>query len=157
MQKIGPCLWFDGAAEEAAQFYVSVFPNARIVCTTHYVESTHRPIGSVMTVEFVLDGQEFVALNGGPYFDFSPAISMVVPCDTQAQLDHLWSQLMVGGHAQQCGWLTDKFGVSWQILPKTLTAMMQGDNTAAAQRAMAAMLQMVKLDIAALEQAYHND
>jgi len=157
MQKISPCLWFDGAAEEAAQFYVSVFPNARIVGTTRYQEGAHRPAGTVMTVEFVLDGQEFLALNGGPEFSFSPAISFVVPCETQAQVDRLWALLLAGGQAQQCGWLTDKYGVCWQIVPKGLLAMMTASDPAATQRATAAMLKMVKLDIATLERAYRGD
>lgn len=156
MQTIGPCLWFDGAAEAAAQFYVSVFPRSRILGTTHYPEGAHRPAGSVLTVEFMLDGQELLALNGGPGFHFSPAISLVAPCDTQADIDQLWDRLLDGGQAQQCGWLTDRFGISWQIVPKALMAMLAGSDTAATQRAFAAMLQMVKLDLAALEQAYHG-
>lgn len=113
MQKIGPCLWFDGEAEEAANYYVSIFSNSRIVNTTRYLEGSSRPIGSVMIVRFVLDGQEFLARNGGPLFTLSPAISFVVKCETQDEVDGLWEKRSAGGEEQQCGWLKDKFGVSW--------------------------------------------
>ena len=156
MQKVYPCLWFDGEAEEAADFYVSVFKNSRIVNTTRYLEGSPRPPGSVMTVQFVLDGQEFLALNGGPKFTFSPAISFVANCATQAEVDGLWEKLSAGGEEQQCGWLKDKFGVSWQIVPNALIAMLSATDTAASQRAVAAMLQMKKLDISLLERAYKN-
>jgi predicted 3-demethylubiquinone-9 3-methyltransferase (glyoxalase superfamily) len=156
MQKIGPCLWFDGKAEEASNFYVSIFKNSRIVNTTRYPEGTPLPAGKVMTVEFILDGQEFLALNGGPQFTFSPAISFVARCETQEEVDDLWEKLLAGGAEQQCGWLTDKFGVSWQIVPNVLMKMMSGQDAVASQRAFAAMLQMKKLSIALLEHAYNN-
>jgi predicted 3-demethylubiquinone-9 3-methyltransferase (glyoxalase superfamily) len=156
MQKIGPCLWFDGQAEEAASFYVSVFKNSRIIGTTHYLEGMPRPAGSVLTVRFILDGEEFVALNGGPQFKFSPAISFVANCDTQAQVDELWQKLSEGGLEGQCGWLTDKYGVSWQVVPKALMEMLSKSDRAASQRAISAMLKMKKLDIAVLQRAYEN-
>lgn len=156
MQKIGTCLWFDGKAEEASNFYVSIFKNSRIVNTARYPEGSPLPAGKVMTVEFILDGQEFLALNGGPQYTFSPAISFVVHCETQEEVDDLWEKLLAGGQEQQCGWLTDKFGVSWQIVPNALMRMMSGADAAASQRAFAAMLQMKKLDIALLEHAYNN-
>ena len=156
MQRIGPCLWFDGQAEEAALFYTSIFRESRIVKIARYPEGAHRPAGSVMTVEFVLDGQRFVALNGGPEFTFSPAISFVVNCETQEEVDVLWDKLSAGGEEVQCGWLRDKFGVSWQIVPAVLFAMLTDADTAASQRAFAAMLHMKKLDVALLERAFTN-
>lgn len=156
MQKISTCLWFDGQAEEAANFYVSVFKNARIVNTTRYLEGLPRPKGSVMTVRFILDGQEFVALNGGPQFTFSPAISLVVYCETQAEVDGMWEKLVAGGAENQCGWLQDKYGVSWQIVPNVLIEMLSDVDDVASQRAIAAMLHMKKLDISVLERAYKN-
>src|SRR5713101_9034343 len=154
MQKIGPCLWFDGQAEEAARFYTSIFKNSRIVNTTRYPEVSHRPAGSVLTVQFILDGQDFVALNGGPEFTFTPAISFVVYCETQEEVDVLWNGLSAGGEEVQCGWLKDKFGVSWQIVPSVLIAMLKDADTAASRRAFEAMLHMKKLDIALLERAF---
>ncbi len=118
MQNISTCLWFDDKAEEAAAFYVSVFPNSRILDTRHFVEGSPRPAGSVMTVQFTLDGRELVALNGGPNVKFSPAMSLVAYCDTQEEVDTLWRKLCAGGQEGQCGWLTDKYGVSWQIVPR---------------------------------------
>ena len=156
MQPIYPCLWFDDQAEQAAAFYVSVFKNSRIVTTTQYLEGSPRPAGMVMTVAFVLDGQDFLALNGGPEFPFTPAISLAVNCETQAEVDDLWAKLTAGGAEQQCGWLTDKYGVSWQIVPRALIAMFSAGDTAASQRAIAAMLPMKKLDLATLERAYKN-
>jgi len=156
MQKIGPCLWFDGKAEEAANFYIAIFKNSRIVNTARYPEGSPLPAGNVMTVQFILDGQEFLAINGGPQFTFSPAISFVVHCETQEEVDDLWEKLLAGGEEQQCGWLTDKFGVSWQIVPNVFIAMMSGADAVAAQRAFAAMLHMKKLNISLLEQAYNN-
>lgn len=157
MQKITPFLWFDSQAEAAAAFYVSVFKNSKLLKVTRYDEGgakvTGRPAGSVMTVAFQLDGQEFVALNGGPHFKFSEAISFVVNCETQAEVDRFWEQLSAGGQTQQCGWLKDKYGVSWQIVPTVLGELLSSEDAARAQRVMQAMLQMVKLDLAKLEQA----
>jgi predicted 3-demethylubiquinone-9 3-methyltransferase (glyoxalase superfamily) len=154
MQKIGPCLWFNGEADAAATFYTSVFRNSRILERTHYLEGSHRPEGSTMTVRFMLDGQEFVALNGGPQFTFSPAISFIAPCENQAEIDELYSKLCEGGSELQCGWVTDRFGVSWQIVPTALLTMISSPDTAAAKRAILAMMPMKKLDIAALETAF---
>jgi predicted 3-demethylubiquinone-9 3-methyltransferase (glyoxalase superfamily) len=156
MHKIGPCLWFDGQAHEAASFYVSVFKNSRILTTTYYLDGLPQPAGSVMTVKFVLDGEEFVALNGGPHFKFSPATSFVVNCDTQEEVDYFWSKLSEGGEEQQCGWLKDRYGVSWQVVPKVLPDMLSQADRAASQRAVSAMLKMKKLDISALQRAYDN-
>ena len=153
-QKVGPCLWFDGQAEEAAKFYVSVFKNSRILSTTHYLEGLPRPAGSVMTVRFILDGEEFMGLNGGPQFKFSPAISLVAYCETQEEVDGLWHKLSDGGEEGQCGWLRDKYGVSWQIVPTVLPEMLSGTDSAAAQRAISAMLKMKKLDISGLQRAH---
>jgi len=154
MQKVGPCLWFDGQAEEAAAFYVSVFRNSSIITTTHYLEGMHRSAGSVLTVQFILEGETFVALNGGPDFAFSPAVSFIVTCDTQEEIDHYWQTLSGGGQEYPCGWLQDKFGVSWQIVPKVLMDMIGSEDSAAAQRVMQAMLEMKKLDISILQRAY---
>lgn len=154
MQNIAPCLWFDGQAQQAASFYVSVFRHARITATSYYGEGAPGQPGSVMTVSFVLDGQEFLALNGGPHFKFTPAVSFIAYCDTQADVDHYWDKLCEGGAPNQCGWLTDRFGVSWQVVPRMLPALFSGTDKAAAQRAMNAMLKMVKLDIAALQRAF---
>ncbi len=154
MQKLSTCLWFDHQAEEAAAFYVSLFPNAGIVDTKYYLEGAPRPAGSVLTVQFVLNGAEYVALNGDPQFQFSPAMSIVAQCDTQEEVDALWRGLSAGGQAGQCGWLTDRYGVSWQVVPRTLLKLLNTADTAASQRAFAAMLQMTKLDIAALQRAY---
>jgi predicted 3-demethylubiquinone-9 3-methyltransferase (glyoxalase superfamily) len=160
--KITPCLWFDHQAEIAAQFYTSVFPNSRIVNIARFVgagQDIHgMPEGSVMTVSFELDGQPFTALNGGPIFKFNEAISLQVGCDTQAQLDQLWQQLAEGGDpaAQQCGWLKDRFGLSWQIVPRALLAMLTDRDTARAARVTQAMLQMKKFDIAKLTQAFEQ-
>ena len=149
MQKISPCLWFDSQAEEAANFYVSVFKNSKIVRTMHYdaasAEVSGQPEGSVLTVSFQLDGQDFTALNGGPVFKFTEAISFIVECDDQAELDGYWEKLSAVPEAEQCGWCKDKFGVSWQIVPKNL------DDLLTAPAAMQAMLQMKKLDIAELQ------
>jgi predicted 3-demethylubiquinone-9 3-methyltransferase (glyoxalase superfamily) len=158
VQKITPFLWFDHQAEEAAHFYVSIFKNSKIGNIARYDEESAavsgRPKGSVMTVAFQLEGQEFTALNGGPIFKFSPAISFVVNCDTQAEVDHLWEKLSAGGATEQCGWLKDKYGVSWQIVPTILPEMLQDKDPAKAKRVMHAMLQMTRLDIKALKEAY---
>ena len=156
-QRITPCLWFDGQAEEAAKLYTSVFKNSRITQVSHYGEAGReihgQTPGTVLTVAFELDGQSFTALNGGPIFKFTEAISLQVTCRTQAEVDHYWNALAQGGDekAQQCGWLKDKFGLSWQIIPTVLTELMADPKKS--ERAMTAMLQMKKIDIAALERA----
>ena len=158
--KIAPCLWFDSQGEDAAKYYVGIFKNSKITKVSRYSEvgrEIHgRPAGSVMTVAFELDGQPFTALNGGPHFKFNEAISFEVTCDSQKEIDYYWEQLGAGGDpaAQQCGWLKDKFGVSWQVVPSMLEDMLANSNDARSQRAMGAMLKMKKLDIAALERAY---
>lgn len=156
MQKITPFLWYDGTAEEAARFYTSIFKNSRIVSTTRYGDAGPGPKGSVMSVVFQLEGQDFYALNGGPMYKFTPAISFFVSCQTQSEVDELWEKLSAGGTPNRCGWLTDRFGVSWQIIPKHLGDMLQDKNPARSQRVMQAMMQMGKIDIAALEQAYNG-
>ena len=156
MQKISHCLWFDGRAEEAADFYVSLFKDSRIVHTARYLEGSPGTPGSVMTVEFVLNGERFMALNGGPQYTFTPAISFVANCDTQKEIDELWEKLSQGGEEVQCGWVTDRFGISWQVVPTALGEMMSSPDKAAAQRAFSAMLEMKKLDIAALRRAYEG-
>jgi predicted 3-demethylubiquinone-9 3-methyltransferase (glyoxalase superfamily) len=154
MQKITPFLWFDGKAEEAATLYVSIFQNSKIVRVTRYGDAGPGPKGSVMAVTFQLEGQDFYALNGGPQFSFTPAISFFVSCETQGEVDALWEQLSAGGRTDQCGWLQDRFGVSWQIVPKALGRMLEDKDVAKATRVMQAMLQMTKLDVGALERAY---
>jgi predicted 3-demethylubiquinone-9 3-methyltransferase (glyoxalase superfamily) len=156
MQKITPFLWFDGTAEEAARFYISIFKNSKLGDVTRYGEASPGPKGTVMTVSFQIEGQGFIALNGGPLFKFTPAISFFVSCDTQKEVDEMWEKLSAGGETQQCGWLTDKFGVSWQIIPKALGEMMGDQDPKKAQRVMQAMLKMVKLDIAGLKRAYEG-
>src|SRR5262245_13560766 len=157
MQKITPFLWFDTQAEEAAQFYTSIFPGSHTHGTTRYSEesakASGRPQGSVMTVDFELSGLRFTALNGGPIFKFTEAISLVVHCDTQEEVDHFWQKLSAGGEEVQCGWLKDKFGVSWQVVPRTLIEMLQDKDPAKANRVMAAMLKMKKIDVAELRKA----
>jgi len=157
MQKISPCLWFDGKAEEAMNFYMSVFKNGKTVNVMRYGEAGPGPKGSVLAVTFELEGQEFMGLNGGPQFQFTPAISMFVKCQTQAEVDDYWEKLLAGGgKAQQCGWLTDKYGVSWQIVPTVLGDMLQSKDAAKSQRAMQAMMKMVKLDIVGLKKAFEG-
>jgi predicted 3-demethylubiquinone-9 3-methyltransferase (glyoxalase superfamily) len=156
MQKIYPCLWFDSQAEEAVNFYLLVFKNSKILRTAYYAEGLPKPAGTVMTIHFMLNDAEFLALNDGPVFKFTPAISMVTNCDTQEEVDHYWSKLSADGQEMNCGWLTDKYGVSWQVVPTVLPAMLTKGDAAAAQRAINAMLKMKKLDIAALVQAYEN-
>ena len=159
-QKITPCLWFDHQAEEAATFYVSVFKNSKMGTILRYGEAGHdihkRAPGSVMTVEFELDGQKFLALNGGPLFKFNEAISLQIDCETQAEVDHYWEKLSAGGdpNAQQCGWLKDRYGLSWQVVPRVLIEMMTDSDTKKSGRVMEAMLQMKKIDIAGLKRAY---
>ena len=154
MQKITPFLWFDGNAEEAMRFYMSIFKNSKVGAVTRYGDAGPGPKGTVMVVTFQLDGQEFIALNGGPQFTFSPAISFVVNCETQEEVDAFWEKLSEGGEKLQCGWLRDKYGLSWQIVPTVLGEMMQDKDAEKSQRVMKAMLQMTKLDIKRLKQAY---
>ena len=154
MQKVTPFLWFDDQAQEAAEFYVSVFPNSRVLDVTHYGSAGPRPEGMVMTVSFELDGTEFVALNGGPQFRFTEAISFSVVCETQEEVDELWEKLSDGGEEGPCGWLKDRYGMSWQVNPRVLSEMLDDPDPARSKRVMQAMLQMKKLDIARLEQAY---
>ena len=153
MPKITPFLWFDGKAEEAAQFYTSIFKNSRITAIARYPEGSPGPAGSVMTVGFELDGQEFTALNAGPTFKFNEAISFVVHCDTQAEVDEYWEKLSAGGAEVECGWVKDKFGLSWQITPNVLIEMLQDKDKEKAKRVMQAMLKMKKIDIKALKEA----
>jgi predicted 3-demethylubiquinone-9 3-methyltransferase (glyoxalase superfamily) len=157
-QKIMPCLWFDTQAEEAAKFYVSVFKNSNIGKISRYgkegFEVHGKKAGSVMTAEFEIEGQKFVALNGGPHFKFNEAVSFQVFCETQAEIDYFWNKLSEKGEEKPCGWLKDKFDLSWQIVPKTLPQMLMDENAEKAQRVMKAMLKMRKLDIAALQQAH---
>ena len=153
VQKITPCLWFDRNAEEAANHYVSIFKNSRIVTTSRYGEAGPLPKGTVLTVIFELEGQRFMGLNGGPLFKFSEAISMMVACDTQDEIDAFWEKLSAGGEKGRCGWLKDKFGVSWQVVPSMLSELMGGGDAARANRVMTALMRMNKLDIAALRRA----
>jgi predicted 3-demethylubiquinone-9 3-methyltransferase (glyoxalase superfamily) len=160
MQRITPFLWFDNQAEDAAKFYVSIFKNSRIGSVARYDQEAAkvagRPEGSVMTVAFELDGQEFTALNGGPLFKFTEAISFVVDCETQREVDHFWEKLSAGGQEVQCGWLKDRFGVSWQIVPTVLTEMLQDKDREKSRRVMAAMLKMIRINIEALQKAYEG-
>lgn len=161
MQKIFPCLWFDDKAEEAAKFYVSIFKDSKISNISKYTEATEevsgKPPGSVMAVEFQIDGQYFMALNGGPEFKFTPAISFVVNCESQKEVDNLWEKLTEDGEEMPCGWLTDKYGVTWQITPKVLDEMLKDKDPVKAERVMKAMLEMNKIDIEALRKAYNNE
>jgi len=154
MQKIVPFLWFDDQAEQAAKFYTSIFKRSKIRSIDRYGDVGPGPAGSVMTVEFELEGQSFLALNGGPHFTFSPAISLFVNCKTQKEVDRLWAKLSKGGTIEQCGWLRDKYGVSWQIIPRTLRKLMGDKDAARSARVMKAMLGMRKIDIKGLERAY---
>ncbi len=153
MQKITPFLWFDGKAEEAMNFYTSIFKNSKIKSVTRYGEAGPGPKGTVMTGTFQLEGQDFMALNGGPHFTFSPAISFFVNCQTQQEVDELWEKLSEGGEKGRCGWLKDKYGLSWQIVPSALGEMLQDEDAERSKRVMKAMLQMDKIDIKALKQA----
>jgi predicted 3-demethylubiquinone-9 3-methyltransferase (glyoxalase superfamily) len=162
VSKITPCLWFDTQAEEAADYYVSIFGNAKVTDTTHYGKATAQvagmPEGSVLTVTFELEGQEFMALNGGPVFQFSQAISFIVNCETQPEVDDLWEKLSADGDpaAQQCGWLKDRYGVSWQIVPTVLGEMLQDPDAEKIERVMEAFLPMKKIDMAVLQKAYEH-
>ena len=154
MQKITPFLWFDGKAEEAMHFYVSVFKNSRIGSVTRFGAGGPGPKGTVMAATFQLEGQDFCALNGGPQYTFSPAISFLVNCETQQEVDELWEKLTAGGEEQPCGWLKDKYGLSWQVIPTVLGTLLQDKDAEKAKRVMLAMLQMKKTDIKRLQQAY---
>ena len=160
MKTITPCLWFDTEAEDAAKFYCSIFPNSRIVSVSRYGKEGHdvhgKEAGSVMAVEFELDGRGFSALNGGPQFKFDEAISFQIPCESQADVDHYWSKLTDGGQEGPCGWLKDRFGLSWQVVPTILLKMLMDPDRAKAERVTKAFMQMRKFDIAALEQAFHG-
>jgi predicted 3-demethylubiquinone-9 3-methyltransferase (glyoxalase superfamily) len=161
-QRIRPCLWFDDEAEQAARFYTGIFKNSRILTITRYgkagFEIHRRPAGSVLTVEFELDGQKFTALNGGPAFTFNEAISLEVHCETQDEIDYYWEKLSAGGDpkAQQCGWLKDKYGVSWQVVPTMLTELIKDEKSEESQRTFEAMLNMKKLDLGKLKRAYEG-
>lgn len=156
MQKITPFLWFDGNAEEAMNFYVSIFKNSKILSVARYGEAGPGPKGMVMTAAFQLDGQEFVALNGGPQFKFTEAISFWVRCETQGEIDEMWEKLSAGGAKSRCGWLKDKYGLSWQVVPPILGEMLQDKDAEKSQRVMAAMMQMDKIDISLLRKAYEG-
>ena len=160
MQKITPCLWFDNQAEEAVNFYVLIFKNSKIGNITRYGEAgaevSGRPKGSVMTVTFEVDGQEFVALNGGPHFKFSEAISLMVKCETQEEIDEMWEKLSQGGETGQCGWLKDTYGLSWQIVSPVWDEMLRDKDIKKSERVMKAILQMTKPDIKTLKQAYEQ-
>ena len=153
MQKISPFLWFDSNAEEAANFYVSIFKDSKILKIARYGEAGPGPAGAVMVVNFQIEGQDFIALNGGPLFKFSEAISFVINCQTQEEVDHYWNKLTAGGQESQCGWLKDKYGLSWQVTPTILGELLADKDQKKAQRVMQAMLQMKKIDIAALKRA----
>jgi predicted 3-demethylubiquinone-9 3-methyltransferase (glyoxalase superfamily) len=161
MQKIIPYLWFDNQAEEAAKFYLSIFKNSKIERVFRYGEAgaevSGRPNGTVMAMEFRIEGQDFVALNGGSIFTFSPAISFLVACKTQTEVDELWEKLSADPQAEQCGWLKDKYGVSWQIVPTILNEMLQDEDPKKSERVMKAMLQMKKIDMKALQEAYEQN
>jgi predicted 3-demethylubiquinone-9 3-methyltransferase (glyoxalase superfamily) len=154
MQKITPFLWFDNNAEDAAKFYTSIFKNSKIGKIARYGDAGPGPKGTVMTVEFELNGQQFVALNGGPEFKFTEAISFVVNCESQEEIDYFWGKLTAGGQEVQCGWLKDKFGLSWQIVPTAMPKMLTDPDPAKSQRVMKAMLKMIKIDLPTLQRAY---
>jgi len=157
MPKIHPFLWFNDQAEQAAKFYVSIFPNSKVLSEQRYGPGGPGPEGTVMTIFFELDGQRVSALNGGPLFTFSEAVSFVIDCADQAEVDYYWGKLLEGGAPSQCGWLKDKFGFSWQVVPKQLFETLGGPDAEGRKRAMAAMMKMTKLDVAALERAYQGD
>jgi len=156
MQKITPFLWFDGKAEQAAQFYVSIFKNSKMGTVNRYGEGGPGPKETVMIATFQIDGQDFIALNGGPQFQFTPAISFVVNCETQEEIDHFWEKLSEGGRIQQCGWLQDKFGVSWQIVPTALGKLMSDPDAKKTGRVMSALMKMEKIEIKGLQQAFER-
>jgi len=154
MQKITPFLWFDGQAEEAMNFYVSIFKNSKVIHVSRYGEAGPGPKGTVMSATFQLEGQQFMALNGGPLFKFTPAISLFVSCETQEEVDKLWKKLSAAGSEERCGWLRDKYGLSWQIIPTLLAKLLQDKDPEKARRVMTAMLKMDKIDSKVLKQAY---
>lgn len=160
-QKIAPCLWFDTQAEEAAEFYCGIFDNSRITYVSHYGEEGYerhgKPAGSVMAVQFELDGQTFIAMNGGPLFTFDEAVSFQIHCQDQNEVDYYWAKLPAGGQESACGWLKDKFGLSWQVVPTVLYEMLTDEDHAASQRVMKAFMQMKRYDIAALERAFEGE
>jgi len=156
MQKITPCLWFEANADEAVKFYTTVFPDAKVMDTVYYGEAGPMPAGTLLTVTFSIFGQEFMILNGGPYTKFTPAISFIISCENQAEVDEYWDKLSEGGVEDQCGWLSDKFGISWQIVPTILDKMMMDPDPVKVKRVTEAMLKMVKLDISELEKAYRQ-
>ncbi len=158
MLALGTCLWFDTQAEEAAKFYVSIFPGSKVTATSRYPDGPPDPkrAGTVLTVTFTLDGREFMALNGGPQYAFTPAVSIVVHCETQEDVDRVWAKLAEGGQEVQCGWVTDRYGLSWQVVPREFERMLASPDKAAVQRAIAAMLPMKKLDLPALRKAFEN-
>lgn len=157
MQKITPFLWFDGKAEEAANFYISIFKGSKILNIARYGEAGPGPKGTVMTATFQLEGQDFIALNGGPQYTFSPAISFFVNCETQAEVDELWNKLSAGGSQLQCAWLKDKFGIFWQIVPRALMELLQDQDPVRRQRVFQAMLQMTKINIEGLKRAHRGE
>lgn len=157
MNAIYPCLWFDNQAAEAASFYTSIFENSRILEITYYGENMPLPAGTVLTVSFELNGRRFMALNGGPVYQFTEAISLMAPCETQAELDRVWNSLIDGGGEVQCGWLKDKYGLSWQVVPANLEELISSGDPARSQRVMDAISGMVKLDMAALQRAYDGE
>jgi predicted 3-demethylubiquinone-9 3-methyltransferase (glyoxalase superfamily) len=157
MPKITPFLWFDNQAEEAINFYISIFKNSKIGRVTRYGDAGPGPKGTIMSATFQLEGQEFMALNGGPHFKFTPAISLFVDCKTQEEVDDLWERLSAGGKTERCGWLTDRFGLSWQIIPAILGQLLQDKDPQKSKRVLQAMLQMNKIDIAGLKQAYEQE
>jgi predicted 3-demethylubiquinone-9 3-methyltransferase (glyoxalase superfamily) len=156
MQRVTPCLWFDTQAEEAAKFYTSIFKNSKLGHISYYGDDAPLPKGTVLTVTFTLDGQEYMALNGGPEFKFNEAVSFMVNCKTQDEIDYYWDKLTAGGQEVQCGWLKDRYGVSWQIVPAGIATMISDKDPARADRVMQALMKMVKLDLAALERAYEH-
>jgi predicted 3-demethylubiquinone-9 3-methyltransferase (glyoxalase superfamily) len=156
MQKVVPFLWFDDQAEEAVNLYTSVIKNAKVLFVSRYVEGSHKPVGSVQMVSFAIDGQEFVALNGGPEYQFTPAVSFLINCETQDEVDSLWEKLSAGGEKGQCGWIKDRFGVSWQIVPTALGELMSSGDAEQGRRVTQAMLQMKKLDIEGLRRAAYQ-
>jgi predicted 3-demethylubiquinone-9 3-methyltransferase (glyoxalase superfamily) len=157
MQKITPFLWFDTEAEEAAKFYTSIFKDAKINTVERYPEGSPAPAGSVMTVSFKLYGQDFIALNAGPLYKFTEAISFVINCESQEEIDHYWNNLLKGGTPQACGWLKDKYGLSWQVVPAILPKLFSSKDPEKSKRVMEAMMKMVKFDIKALEEAYEGE